>query len=737
MTLDKNQFCPCGTGKKIKFCCKDIAKTLDKIARAVEGQQYESAVQQLDRAIEEHPERAAFWAIKTTVLMQTGRFDMAEQSVNDFLAFAPENPIALAASAVLKITSMAAPVEGDDPDAYAAAQASTVADATTTLHRALAHSPPQMPVQVFEAVGLVGQFLIETGHLLAGREHLLFQYAVSPDQADRAKQILVETSRSRDLPLLFKQESSLPASVDWVQWKADYETARDLALRGAWTPAAGQIKSLIDNHEPHPVLLQAYATLCCRLADESRAAEALRAVVNFKDVSREDAIEAEALALLLDGDNQGEMIDLLLVTVPIKNAESALEKLQSDRRAELLRVDFSEMASEGNPPPKSGFMLLDREMPTTPDSLTIDAVPQAFCECLLYGKQTDRDARLEMISSRPQLESLEPILRDMLGDEIAGDFEDKVLNQMPANIDKMTIKPMFPRETPRDFQQKYVQDVERKQLFDVWPNLPQPGLDGKSAKEVADDPAYERKLMGALLNLQVRRGAKLEPEQFVELAKQLGVAEEPLLKPNSDEVRRLPLVRLSRLDPTAVNTENLALCFIRASQNSMSSVVIKFGNELVQRDPGENGLNKSEVYGRMAQHTTDTQQAIEWLGKAQDEAIAVGQSPAAWMISEMTYRLIAGQGAEAQAIMNTIQTKHIEEPGVAQMLMQTLQQLGLVNEQGVPGPPGAPGPAPASPAPASAAQQGGVWTPDGGSTPQPSAQADKQEKSAIWTPGMD
>ena len=41
MTLDQQQLCPCGSGKKIKFCCKDIAKTLDKISRAVEGQQYE------------------------------------------------------------------------------------------------------------------------------------------------------------------------------------------------------------------------------------------------------------------------------------------------------------------------------------------------------------------------------------------------------------------------------------------------------------------------------------------------------------------------------------------------------------------------------------------------------------------------------------------------------------------------------------------------------------------------
>lgn len=736
MTLDKNTFCPCGSGKKIKFCCKDLAKTLEKIVRAVEGQQYEAAIALIDKATEEHPQAPAVWAIKTTVLMQTGRFDEAEAAVDEFVGFAPENPIALASSAVLKITTMAPPVEGDDPEAFAMARDSIVSSATATLHRALAHSPSQMPVQVYEAVGLIGQFLIETGHLLAGREHLLFQYAVSPNQAERTTQLLVETSRSRDVPLLFKQETSLPAPVDWVHWKEDYIAAREMALRGAWTPAAAKIKTLIDANEPHAVLLQAYATLCCRLPDETTAVEALRAVVAFGDVDHDEAVEAEALALLLDQSNEGEMVDIVLATVPLKDAESSLEKLQSDRRAELLRMDFSSMGDEDNPPPKSGFMMLDREMPTA-DKLTIDAIPHAFGECLLYGKQTDKAARLEIVCSRTQLDKLTPILKDILGDDVAGEAEEKVVEQIPVNVDKMTVKPIFPREAPRDFQSQYVRDVERRQLLEVWPSLAQPGLDGKSAKEAAGNPDYERKLQGAILSLQVRRGAQVSPEEFDTLRKQLNLAEPPQLKLESAEVRRLPLVRLSRLDLESASTEDLALCFIRASQNAMSSMVLKIGQALITREPVDGGLAKAEVYGRMAQNTTDTVQAIDWLQKAQEESRASGQSPAAWMISEMTYRLIAGQGAEAQAIMNKIQTDHINEPGVAQMLMQTLQQLGLVGPEGQPQQAMPGGPAAAAAPEAAAPPSSGVWTPDSGSAPQPSAAPAEQKKSAIWTPGMD
>ena len=46
--------CPCGSGKKVKFCCKELANDLDKVLRAVEGEQRAAALQHLDRLIAEH-----------------------------------------------------------------------------------------------------------------------------------------------------------------------------------------------------------------------------------------------------------------------------------------------------------------------------------------------------------------------------------------------------------------------------------------------------------------------------------------------------------------------------------------------------------------------------------------------------------------------------------------------------------------------------------------------------------
>src|SRR5438105_1463847 len=39
MTIDLYALCPCGSGKKIKFCCRDIAVEIDKVERLLEAGQ--------------------------------------------------------------------------------------------------------------------------------------------------------------------------------------------------------------------------------------------------------------------------------------------------------------------------------------------------------------------------------------------------------------------------------------------------------------------------------------------------------------------------------------------------------------------------------------------------------------------------------------------------------------------------------------------------------------------------
>ena len=59
MDLDTNQLCPGGTGKKIRFCCKDLQRDLDKIVRFMEGGQRKAALEAIQQSLTSQGDRAA------------------------------------------------------------------------------------------------------------------------------------------------------------------------------------------------------------------------------------------------------------------------------------------------------------------------------------------------------------------------------------------------------------------------------------------------------------------------------------------------------------------------------------------------------------------------------------------------------------------------------------------------------------------------------------------------------
>ena len=126
-----------------------------------------------------------------------------------------------------------------------------------------------------------------------------------------------------------------------------------------------------------------------------------------------------------------------------------------------------------------------------------------------------------------------------------------------------------------------MRDLERELLLSVWPTLPQSNLNGKTPREASQDPELQYPLKGAVLGLEARGGFSTPADDIQALRKELGLETPKTLKLENAEIRRLPLVRLHRIDVSETKTEDLSLCWIRASQNGMSSVVVELGKELI------------------------------------------------------------------------------------------------------------------------------------------------------------
>ena len=146
----------------------------------------------------------------------------------------------------------------------------------------------------------------------------------------------------------------------------------------------------------------------------------------------------------------------------------------------------------------------------------------------------------------------------------------------------------------------------------------------------------------------------------------------------------------------------------------------------VARPSLDKDVDKGAVYAMLASLAESTSEAVECLHKAQSAADAAGKSSAQYDLEEMMLHLRLGHGDEAARKLEHIQTRHGNEPGVRQTLMQLMYQAGLIGPDGR-----ATGQAMAEPAMAGAGASpvdaGKLWTP-GGAAPA-------GKKSALWVPG--
>ena len=159
----------------------------------------------------------------------------------------------------------------------------------------------------------------------------------------------------------------------------------------------------------------------------------------------------------------------------------------------------------------------------------------------------------------------------------------------------------------------------------------------------------------------------------------------------------------------------------------------KIAQEVLRRDSLNETIDKNEAYDLLIRTATDSEDALQHVEDAKQATNARGESPARWLLAELSVRLSRYEAEEAQAIVQTLQTRHRDEPGVAQGLYEILAGFGLVNPDGTaPAGPAGASSAPAAEQPAATSDGSGLWTPDSPSEPAPT-----EQKSKLWLPGMD
>ncbi|HEY1380874.1 MAG TPA: tetratricopeptide repeat protein, partial [Gemmataceae bacterium] len=89
MAIDPYASCPCGSGKKFKWCCQDIHAEIDTAFAQHNSGQHEAALRTMAEVVGKHPDNPEAWGRQAQLLSLNGRLEEAEQSLEKAFALNP------------------------------------------------------------------------------------------------------------------------------------------------------------------------------------------------------------------------------------------------------------------------------------------------------------------------------------------------------------------------------------------------------------------------------------------------------------------------------------------------------------------------------------------------------------------------------------------------------------------------------------------------------------------------
>jgi hypothetical protein len=704
MALDAYSLCPGGSGKKTKFCCPDLLPDLEKADRMIEGEQYIACIQHIDQIEQKGLYRACMMTIKAELLRVTNQVERAAAYAANFVERFPQNALAWSESALHSAVADGGPA------------------GMAKLQRAIGLCAGHIQSGTRDAAVVICKVLAQEGHWAAARALLHLLTTLDPEDRE-SMQLLLQMNQSAEIPMLLKSDSAMLPCPAEVPWRSDFDAALAPLKIAHWQETADRLTALAVKAPDSPAVWHNLAVVRSWLADEAGAREAFQRFAELP-VPLEDAVEAEAIAMLTSESPLGDDVEIVRWTWPLRDVDGLHEALLSDRRVAPVRVEASQWA-EDSPPPRMGGMLLDRPALESGDSLSLENMPSLLAQLLLFGRETDRAARLEIDGlSKSDADQVKAILLSIGGDNLEPAPEETVMARTSSSNQMIAHRRVPPRGAPREQIEALLIEDFRNSLSNRWPDHPLGVLGGRSPRHAAADAASRVKVLAAILVMQQWSGRSPAEFDFNELRSRLGLPTLAPIELRPGEIRALPLTRLARVQPEGLSDDDLVIAFHRAGIYHAWDAARKFARAIVDRPSFARRGERVEAFRTLAQSATTLEEGIASIEEARRDALSMGQSCAIWDLMELSFRFGHGDVDQAMRLMQHIESRHMQEQGVAQTLTQLLINVGLLNPDGTPV---------ASPLPGVPGARGG---------PASRRMADEvvptgAEPSKLWTPGSE
>lgn len=719
MALDQYSYCPCGSGKKIKFCkCADNFQEMQKVDRMIEGEQSVAALDRINQLLKTFPTDAWLHAMKCHLLLKLREVEQLEEASAKFIRLRPDNTLAQMFRSLLSLFR------------------GNIEESATLFLQGLSDAGGVIDAMVpTVALNLINTF-VRARMTLSALMHCEYLMDFLGDSSEPIAQSYNSIVGEDRFSLLTREMIPSASDVGDQAWSERFQEAYLLLNRQRIPQAKSKFESLQREFGPVPQIL--VSLLHCKLlmADIDGAAAICSKLADAEDLRYEQRIYFKALQFELDP--KGAKIDFedLVIQYNVDQdpefeatllASPILTKTENDQIKQMA----SFLANE-EIPPKYVFVA---SQPCF-DGEFEDLKPRLNGTWVAYfGRQTDKPARLLVLE--PEFGRLNQLMAKVATE--LGLKDGEVLHKLPSSYEAYLSHPIGLAEDGNRESLVALSERVRAMVIDSFLNLPLKLFDSKTPLQMKGNPQAEIALQALLLHWQCESGEQLQFNDYLSVYDALGL-KQPSIESTEDVFDLVGAASYFWTNMETIDSESL----IRLMQSAMTRRVnIAFPMYIAS----SRARTWSDQLKQAAEYTTlnmevrvceDLNLAAELLEKVYDTGRALDLPVGNAVLERVDVLRHLGRESDAAMFFQRAMREVPKDPYLLQYIQMIRYQMQQQEMQAMRGDVGhalnrhsASRPA-ASPASTSS----GLWTPDGGTASAPDSASNASSGSKLWLPGQ-
>jgi tetratricopeptide (TPR) repeat protein len=595
MALDLYAPCPCGSGKKFKWCCQPIHVQVSKAFQLDEEGQHDSALRLMDEIAAEHSGNPEVWGRKAQLLYQMNKVDEAETTLQKAFDLNPNYPFGQYLRANFRY------LEGE------------LAGAVLLFRKAAALYDPEALGMLAQIHALIFDCELKLNRPVAARAALQIAQRLAPANEDFRKALEEIFGDKGRYPASARKETTFqsPPATTQPERRAAWDKALAGAAPGKLADAAAAFAQLLKENDQDAAGW--YNLALCRAwqGDNAGAVEALDHYVNLETdaVKAADAWSlAEVLRCGQGMEDQADYVEHSAI-LPLRDPKAfvqVLGDLERDRQLIGVQVRQEEGILTG--------LILEKVTTLTP-ALAAKATPRLGAHLLLSGNV----ARVWNVHR----EAWDKVVQDLRA-RVVGTMAEPQFGRGPAHFAEILSEGLaFPLGATDENEAKgRMSEVCARYLEETWIHRPLVSLNRIPPIDAAGHGTLKKKLAGLIQFLEECKELCGIPYDFGRLRKKLGLGEGAAVVSAGGAIdfSSLGAPELAALSVDSLPDDQVEQAYQAAVKLDARELAGHFARVLVKRPPRPERPDRYPWYGQLVQQALaggDTDAALDFINEGE------------------------------------------------------------------------------------------------------------------------